>query len=515
MSNLLGFFLLAPLLGALGCLFVPRPSWARRGFAALVMFFLLGGAFFLTQAVLQGGSVVLRWGDWESPFGIVLVGDALSCILVTLSCLTALSCLLFSYFETPLREEHPFRLPLFFFLLVGVHLSFLTGDLFNLFVAFEVLLLASYALMTLEADRKQSALSLPYVLLNLFGSALFLCGCAFAYSLFGTLQFAEIATQSDLLVGDPRLFLLALLLSLVFAVKAGLFPFYAWLPPSYPGMPAALSALYAGLLTKVGVYILMRWVGTVLPPELSLLHTFLLVAAGCTMIAGGLGALAQMRIQSILSYHIISQIGYMVLAIGFFSPFAFTAGLFFVIHQIVVKSSLFLIGGIIWKLQGTDELAKTGGLWKATPWLAVLFVLQALSLAGVPPLSGFWGKWMLVAEGINQEHAWLVAISLLGSVLTLLSMLKIWLGSFWRARPPEAQLAPSRATRGMTGAAWLLGGAALALGLGVAWFFPPIQQAAQGALQRAEYVRAVQRPVELPAARQPVLSSAFQEESQP
>jgi multicomponent Na+:H+ antiporter subunit D len=492
MSALVAAPILLPLAAALLALLVPHPSFGRRAGVSLALLALLGLSLWLVGHVQATGPLALSLGGWVVPYGIALVADTLAAIMLCLSSLTGLACVLYGFAETPKRDEHPLRLPLLLLLIVGVHIAFLTGDLFNLFVAFEVLLLASYALMTLETDRRHSRSALPYVTINLVGSALFLCACAFAYGLFGTLNFAEIAVRSSGMVGDVRVGILALMLVLVFALKAGLFPLYYWLPVSYPPLPPPIAAFYAGLLTKVGIYVLLRIVGTVLPPELTWLHTALAWAAGLTMIVGVLGAVAQDRIQSILSYHIVSQVGYMALGIGLYSLHAFAAAIFFVIHQIVVKSALFLVGGLVLRVQGTDELDKTGGLWEAAPGLSFVFLLHALSLAGVPPLSGFWGKLLIIKEGLSQGHWVLVLLALVASILTLLSMLKIWLGAFWKAAPKSTTHAFSRSTREMTAVVGLLAAVSLGIGLGAGPVVAIAEHAARETLDRQGYINAVQ-----------------------
>lgn len=491
MSSLVGVPIVVPLAAALVALLIPRPSLGRRLGVSLVLSALLGFSVWLVGHVRAAGPLVLSWGGWVVPYGIVLVADTLAVIMLCLSCLTGLACVLYGFAETPRRDEHPLRLPLLLLLLAGIHLSFLTGDLFNLFVAFEVVLLGSYGLMTLEADAVRSRRALPYVTINLLGSALFLCACAFAYGLFGTLSFAETAVRSSAMVGDVRLDILGLLFLLVFAIKAGLFPLYYWLPISYSALPAPIAAFYAGMLTKVGVYVLIRIFGTVLPPELTGLHTMIAWGAGLTMVIGVLGAVAQNRVQTILSYHIVSQVGYMALAIGLFSPYAFAAAIFYVIHHIVVKAALFLVGGVVLRVQGTDQLDKTGGLWAAAPGLSLVFLVQALSLAGVPPLSGFWGKFMIVKEGLSQGQWTLVLLSLIASILTLLSMLKIWLGAFWKAEPEGASVALTPSRRRMTAVAGLLAATSLSIGLGADYFIAIAEHAARETLDRAAYVNGV------------------------
>ncbi len=490
-DNLAALPVIAPLAGALALLLWPRPSAARRVFATAIFGGLLAFSLWLTQHVYSEDPLILRIGGWLAPYGIVLVADTLAAIMLALASLTGLACALYGFAVMPARDEHPLRLPLWLLLMTGIHLSFVTGDLFNLFVAFEVMLLASYALLTLEVGARESRRAWSYLTINLVGSALFLAACGYAYSLFGTLNYAEIIVRADALAGDFRVTLLSLVLLLVFGLKSGIFPLYYWLPGSYPMLPAPLAAFYAGMLTKVGVYVLLRVFGTVFPPSLHSVHLLIAWAAGLTMIFGVLGAVAQSRIQTILSYHIVSQIGFMVLAIGLATPFAFTAAIFYIIHHIVVKASLFLVGGVATHAHGSDELARSGGLWRAAPVLGLVFVIQAMSLAGLPPLSGFWGKFMIIQEGFSQTQWILVTLSLVASIRTLLSMLKIWRGAFWAAAP-ATPLRWDAAAKRMTAVILALTTVSLTIGLNPQPLLRLATHAADQTLDRPGYVARVQ-----------------------
>lgn len=479
-----------PLATALVALLAPRPSYTRRAFVALVLAGLVAFGVSLVGRVGEDGLQVLRFGGWAVPYGIVLTADTLSAIMVTLSALTGLACVLHGAAAQAVEEEHPLRLPLLLFLLTGVNLAFLTGDMFNLFVAFEVMLLASYALLTLEARADDSRQAWLYLTLNLFGSALFIAACGYAYSLLGTLNFAEMALRADALAGDFRLTLLGAFLALVFSMKAGLFPLYYWLPRAYPILPAALAAFFGGMLTKVGVYVLLRLFGTVLPPSLHDLHQIVAWTGAATMFIGVLGAVSRQRVNEILTYHIASQIGYMGLALGMFTQASLAATILFLGHNVIVKSALFLVGGVIVRANGTDELARTGGLWRAAPWLGVAFFVLASSLAGLPPMSGFWGKLYIVQAGFDAGRWALGTMAAFAGVLTLMSMLKIMLACFWRG---EA-VVPVRWDRGAKGmTAVCLAAAALSLGIGLA-AGPATRLAARAAAElhdRAGYAASV------------------------
>ncbi|HRJ71221.1 MAG TPA: proton-conducting transporter membrane subunit [Terrimicrobiaceae bacterium] len=494
MNNLLIWPFLLPVLTALMCvLFFGRPGRGRRIVIAASAAVQCVLAFDLAVRALSGPPLVLLVGSWAAPLGVVLVVDGLAAIMLCLSTVVALACILFSYAEMPVRSEQPLRLPLMQMLVAGINLSFLTGDLFNLFVAFEIMLVASYALLTLEANDRQIKEAFPYLAVNMFGSALFLVAAGMAYSVFGTLNLADISRRAEAMPGDFGVLLVAVLLVVVFGIKAGVFPLYYWLPNSYPILPFSLGAFYSGMLTKVGIYVLLRTLGTVFPHHLTPIYTGLAWLAGLTMILAVLGAVSRNFIRGILSFHIVSQIGYMILAIGFFTPLAIAACIYYVMHHIIVKSSLFLIGGTAMFYNRTDNLARTGGLLKASPLLAGCFLIQAFSLAGVPPLSGFWGKYAILLAGLEEERYWLVLAALVASLLTLVSMLKIWLGAFW-AKPPAdgtAEAEAPRAAGAMTAIVAALTVTSLAIGFGAAFFFGIAETAAESLMNPAEYRDAV------------------------
>ncbi|MCP5464263.1 MAG: hypothetical protein H7A33_04470 [Deltaproteobacteria bacterium] len=463
----------------------------RRTVAGSLALLLFALSLKITHQVYVSDIIVLKVGGWQPPFGIALTIDLFSAIMLCLSTLTAFFCLLHSFTSTKQKNENVLYLPLFFFLLTGINMAFATGDLFNLFVSFEVMLISSYALMTLEAKGKDVKFAFSYITINLIGSTLFLLGAALLYAHTGTLNYADIAQKSQDLAQTPYFQITATILFFVFAIKAGMFPLYYWLPKSYPVLSFSSAGFFGGMLTKVGVYAILRLFCTILPHNMNFLHNFLLYFAVPTMIFGVLGAVAQSSIKRILSYHIISQVGFMLLAIGFFTPLGITAAILYIIHHILVKASLFLIGGLAEKVCGTDELEDMGGLWRFTPIIGILFLFQALSLAGIPPLSGFWGKYLILVVAVAEKHYAFAFFSLLASVLTLMSMLKIWLGAFWKPavkKPQDLKLD-----------SWQVGAAVLALmvccslviGLGVGHFYELAQQASDQLLDQSHYIEAV------------------------
>ena len=487
-ANLPVLPVLLPLLTAVTLVVLGRSTRTRRWVVAFSAAGQVALAVALVGLTYQSPPLVLALGGWAAPYGIALVVDQLTAIMITLGAVTALATLLYGFAELPVAEEHPLRLPLVQFLLTGINLSFCTGDLFNLFVGFEVMLIASYSLLTLEADDWDIKQAFPYLALNLTGSTFFLVAAGLAYGLFGSLNFAQIAAQADAMSGDPRVTVLALLLLVVFGIKAGIFPLYFWLPNSYPILPAPVAALYAGMLTKVGIYVLLRVYGQVFPPDLTLVHQVLAWMGGATMIFGVLGAVSRDFIRGILSWHILSQIGYMALAIGLFGEYGLAAAIFYVIHHIIVKSTLFLVGGTVVVLNGSDDLGRTGGVWRVAPWLGVVFLLQALSLAGIPPLSGFWGKYMIIIEGLRQGRFVLVAAALAAGILTLFSMLKIWNGAFWRTGQTSISAQESQRWKPMAAVAGGMTVLSLGIGLGAEFFLRLSFEAARQLTDRAGYI---------------------------
>jgi multicomponent Na+:H+ antiporter subunit D len=359
-------------------------------------------------------------------------------------------------------------------LLAGVNGAFLTADLFNLYVCFEVMLMASFVLMVLGGDRHQKEGGLKYVTLNLFSSALFLAGVGIVYGATATLNLGELAVRMPLVAAQrPELAAaLAGLFLVAFGIKAALFPLYFWLPASYHTPPAAVSAVFAGLLTKVGVYALIR-VFSVAFIDLGWVFAGLVGIAVLTMLSGVLGAVAQFHVRRILSFHIISQIGYMVLGLALLSAadptvrrLALAAAVFYIAHHILVKTNLFLIAGIIRRGCGTEDLGPLGGLFASAPWLAALFLIPAASLAGIPPLSGFWAKLAVIQAAVDAR-AWIaVAAALAAGLLTLISMTKIWNEAFWKDAPQSAPDCGKKNVRWtMVVPIAVLGGLTIAIGL--------------------------------------------------
>ncbi|MFV8826761.1 Na+/H+ antiporter subunit D [Alkalihalobacterium sp. APHAB7] len=431
MNNLVILPILIPfIIGTVLILFAKKHK-IQRVISGITVFALLGVSIYLAVLVYQEGIQTIELGNWQAPFGIILVADMFATMMVVLSSIVGLVCLFFAFQTISSEREKYYFYPFYFFLLTGVNGAFLTGDLFNLFVFFEVMLIASYILIVMGGTKYQLRESLKYVAINIFASILFIVGVAYIYAATGTLNMADLAVKVALLEQQGVLNVIAILFLIIFGMKGALFPLYFWLPRSYYGPPAAIAALFGGLLTKVGMYAIIRMFTLIFNHDPGFTHTIILILAGLTMFFGVLGAVSQFDFKRILSYHIISQVGYMVMGLGIFTPLAIAGAIYYIAHHIIVKAALFLFAGATQKLTGTTNLKEMGGILKTHPLLAWLFFISAISLAGIPPLSGFFSKFALILAGFEEGRYIIVTVALVVGLLTLFSMMKIFIYAFW------------------------------------------------------------------------------------
>lgn len=401
-----------------------------------LLYTLSGGAIlFLGDATL---TLQLNMGGWSAPFGISLVYDRLAALLIAVTGVVYFAVMLYAKTEENAEKSHLF-FPLIHILICGVSGAFITGDLFNLYVWFEVILISSFVLLTLESDALRLSGALKYVVLNMLSSLVFLLGAGLVYNAAHTLNIADLAPRLQTLSVTDGQYVTALnaVLFVAFALKSSLFPFFFWLPASYHTLSPALSGLFAGLLTKVGLYAIYR-VNLFAFPNDDFIQMVLIITACLSILLGVFGAIIQTNIRRILGFHIISQVGYIALA-GVFAfsddetlrHFGIAAGFFYMVHHIIVKANLYLVSGLIGALTGSEHLSKVSGLIKSHNVLAVLFAIPALSLAGIPPLSGFWAKLGVFQASLSVDAMMLVAVMVVGGFFTVFSMAKIWLGAFW------------------------------------------------------------------------------------
>lgn len=393
----------------------------------------------LLLAVLDNGVIAIQMSNWAPPFGITLAADYLSAAMVLITAIISLTVAVWAMAEVGQTSTRLGWHGLFQTLIGGVTGAFLTGDLFNLYVWFEVLLISSFGLLVIGGRRKAIDGAVKYVTLNLISTVLFLCAAGLLYGATGTLNMADLRAMVAAHPDQGLMTVIAMMFMIGFGLKAAVFPLFFWLPASYHTPHYAVSAVFAGLLTKVGVYALIRVFTLIFVGDQGYTHEILLWVACLTMLTGVLGAAAQSDFRKILSFHIISQIGYMVLGLALMTPLALMGGVFYLLHHIIVKTNLFLIAGVSRRLTGSSDLYAIGGLYRSTPLLAVLFLIPAFSLAGFPPLSGFWAKYALVKASLDLQE-WMVAfVALLVGLLTIYSMTKIWGEAFWKAHPRSRQ----------------------------------------------------------------------------
>jgi multicomponent Na+:H+ antiporter subunit D len=446
MTWLLPAAIAVPLLGAGLTVVAGRRLAVQRLITGSAVLFLLGAAIAMLIEASDGSPLVAQVGGWPAPAGISLVADRFSSLVLTTSAGMLVAVLVYAISQIGRDAIDWWFHAKYLVLASGVALSLLTGDLFNLFVGFEVMLVASYVLLTVRTGKREIRATISYVVINLLASAFFLVLIAVVYGATGTLNMADLSIRIDDLPAATAQGI-TLLMLVVFGVKAALFPLFMWLPDSYPTAPTPVTAIFAGLLTKVGMAIVIR-TQTLFGSTDGGPSTLLLVVAGLTMVVGVLGAIAQNDIKRILSFHIVSQIGYMAMGLAFLTSAGVAAAVLFLANQVVVKTGLFLVAGIVEREQGTGSLDGSGGMLHQRPVVAALFAPLALSIAGIPPFGGFVPKLGLVQAGLDMGQGAIVAVSLAVSLLTLFSMTKIWASTFWG----DPVAATGRAGRGMVGA---------------------------------------------------------------
>lgn len=441
MNVLIALTILAPLVASPVALLVRGRSKMRDLITIAGVFTATASSFAILITVESNGTHVLNVGGWSPELGIVLVADLFAALVlpVALSIILVTEIFAIGQRRTAWGANPELAGPLIAVLTSGVSLAILTGDLFTLFVAFELILVSSYVLLTHGGTREQIRSGMTYVAMNLLASTLFLFGVAYVYSATGTINLALLAERIPELDDGVR-FGIGAWFFVVFGTKAAVFPLFSWLPDSYPTAPTTITALFAGLLTKIGIYSMIRFHTLTGMDDLG---PIMLVVAGITMVIGALGALAQSDIKRILSFHVISQIGYMLMGLGLFSAAGTAGAIVFLIHHMPVKTVLFLVGGLIENEEGSSSLDRSGGLARRRPLIAVLFAIPALSLAGLPPFSGFVAKFSVIAAGIDEDAIAIVIVALVAGSLTLLSMTKIWLGVFWGTDADDSSPVPT------------------------------------------------------------------------
>ena len=444
MSALVPLLVTLPLIGAAIALIAGRHRKAQVAVSVVTLTVVLAIAAVLLVVVDSADApIAVSVGNWPIPFGIVLYVDRLAALLVVVSSIVLLAVLLFSVGQgaadgdddTPVSIFHPSYL----ILAAGIFTAFIAGDLFNLYVGFEILLVASYVLITLGSTESRIRTGVVYIVVSLVSSILFLASIAVIYGALGTVNMVQISERMSELPQETQTVLHVLLL-LAFSIKAAVFPLSFWLPDSYPTAPAPVTAVFAGLLTKVGVYAMIR-TETLIFRENDV-NLVLMIVALATMIVGVLGAVAQAELKRILSFTLVSHVGYMVFGLAIATPAAIGATIYYMVHHIVVQTTLFLAVGLIERRAGSTSILRVKGLMRAAPVIAVLYFIPAINLGGLPPFSGFIGKYALfdaAAEVGTPIMMVLIVGGIVTSLLTLYALMRAWNLAFWREEEDSAE----------------------------------------------------------------------------
>ena len=406
----------------------------------------LGGAvmhlalsIILLTTVLKYEVAVLWVGNWPAPFGICLAADYLSAAMVLITAVIHTAVIAYARHDIDPGQVRTGFYAFMQMLTAAVCGAFLTGDLFNLYVWFEVMLMASFGLLVMGHSPGRLTGGVKYVTINLVSTLFFITAIGLIYGLTGTLNMADLHVKVAGVENTALLNAAAMLLMIAFGIKAALFPLFFWLPAAYHTLPVSVSAFFAGMLSKVGVYSLIRMFTLVFAAETGSAHAPLLVVSALTMLSGVIGAASQMEMRRILSFHIISQVGYMVLGLALFTPLALAGAIVYLIHHIIVKANLFLVSGLVRQAGGTFSLKTIGGLYKTNGLLALCFIIPAFALAGFPPLSGFWAKLLIIKASLDSQQYTIAILSAAVGLLTVFSMIKIWSEAFWKPASTEHQ----------------------------------------------------------------------------
>lgn len=489
MNNLVVLPLFIPLFLGVSLFFFRTKYRIQQWIAGMGTLATIIISFILISQVSTNGIQVLHMGGWEAPYGIPLVADMMAAILVTVASIVTLACLIFAFHFIGEERKGHYVYPLMMILLCGVNGSFLTGDIFNLFVFFEVMLLSSYVLLSLGGGRVQLRETVKYIIINIVSSSLFVLAIGYLYSITGTLNMAHMAQRIAEQGQDGLTTTVSLLLMMVFGLKAGLFLFF-WLPGSYSAPPAPIAALFAALLTKVGIYAIIRTFTLIFPHQPEITHTILLWMSALTMILGAIGAIAYWRIKQILAYNVIISVGFILFGVGVATEASLNGAVYYLVHDMIAKGLIFILGGTIVIIAGTDKLKEISGLVRYRPILTWLFFISALALAGVPPLSGFIGKFMILEGGVDEGYYLMAGISLLTSLLVLYSVMKVFINSFW-GETLLSEGEQKSSGRGVLIPGFMLAALVIGLGLGAEAVMPYINQAVEPLVNPQIYIDAV------------------------
>lgn len=435
--------ILLPLFAGIITLFAQAGGLQLQRASNLLFSFLLLGLSVYSLTQVQHAQMVYLLGDWIAPYGIVLVMDKLSALMLVLTAILACAALCYAILQKT-DEQGPHFHVLYQLQLLGLNGAFLTGDLFNLFVFFEVLLLASYGLLLHGRDRQRTRYGLHYVVINLIGSSLFLFAVGTLYGILGTLNMADMAHKLTILEADKHSIVAAasLLLLVVFGIKAAMFPLYLWMPGAYANTSAAVAALFA-IMTKVGLYAIIRVHGTLFAEHsgpLANLHVDVILVLGMiTLILAALGVFAARTLKEQTAFLVLASVATLLIGIGINTETALSASLYYLVHSTLIAAGLFLFADIISHAKGVhaDKL-KPGPKMLSALLLGCIFIVAAVAITGMPPLSGFIGKAYLLQAALQHDwSAWIFATILVSSLLLIIALARSGSILFYQIAPGE------------------------------------------------------------------------------
>lgn len=481
--------MIIPLLTGILLVFLRPYVKVQRAFSLFSIVATVAISVYILNMIQADGILRLDFGGWLPPYGISFVADSFSMLLVLTTAIVTGILLIYAFSSIGRAHENMFFYPFVFFLIAGVNGSFLTGDLFNLFVCFEVMLLSSYVLITLGGRKVQLVESIKYITINVLSSWFFLVGIAYLYGTVGTLNMAHLSVRIAEVGQGPLLTVISIVFLIVFSLKSGLL-LYFWLPGSYSAPPTVVAALFGALLTKVGIYAMFRVFTLIFYHEPGVTHLMIGIMAGITMIGGSIGAIAYNDIRKIVSYNVVIAVGFILVGLAVSTEVAIQGSIYYLIHDMIIKALLFLIAGTMIYLTGTARIENMSGLIRNYPLLGWLFFITMLSLAGIPPLSGFIGK-VYVGQGAIEAGAFvLLAIAFLSSIFVLYSLLRIFLNCFWgETIINEDDDVPLK--KGMLIPLVLFGVLTIALGVGAEALAPYVSDAARTLTNPDIYIDAV------------------------
>ncbi len=492
MINFLLFPILITFFTGMVLMFLQKNIRLQRTISLVALFVAAICAFLVMLKVHQDGIQSVTFGDWPVPFGITMVADGVSTLLVLTSLVLAFFIVWYGFASIGEERERFFYYPGVMFILTGVNGAFTTGDIFNLFVFFEVLLMSSYLLIVLGGEKGQLRESIKYILVNVLSSALFVIAVAYLYSVIGTLSMADIAVKIAEINQPGIITTIAVLFLMVFGLKAAIFPLYFWLPSSYAAPPIPVLALFGALLTKVGVYAITRTYTLFFVHDLSFTHELLLVIAVLTIAAGCIGALAHFDVKQIIIYNIVIAVGVILFGVAQMNLNGLEGAMFYLIHDMMIKAALFMLIGIVIYVTGTSDLRKMGGLMKKYPALGWFYLIAAFGLAGIPPLSGFVGKFLIVKGGFEADNLWSTIFILASSLIVLLSAIRIFIHAFWGEAGQTVAVDKKTYTRLIIPTVLLIV-LSIAYGVGAEWVTPFMDNAARVLTDPSVYVDAVMK----------------------